>query len=390
MKHVAFLIPTVDRIGGAEQQVISLAGGLSQRGWKVSVIALSGTGGDARDHFRSANIGFLSLEMRKGLADPRGWIRLCRWITMNRPDVIHAHLPHAAVLARWSRTVSPVRSLVDTIHSPSTGGKARKLGYRMSRALPDVVTAVSRAAAEPWLASRALNEENLTIISNGVDIDRFRPDDEVHTVMRHELKIGSDEFLWLAVGRLDPVKDHATLLRAFLMLPDNARLIIVGDGPLRNNLNSLLNHLGLHNRARLVGFEPDVRPLLRAADGFVLCSRWEGMPIALLEASACALPSVITDIAGTSEVLPDLPAHFSVRVGDSEALASSMRYMMSLPKAELHELGRLARDSVIKTFSLDAVVDRWEALYEELLEANPHPRRFGRASLSQGRTFQLQ
>lgn len=389
MRHVAFLIPTIDRIGGAEQQVISLAVGLSHRGSKVNVIALSGAGGDAADHLRCANIDFLSLGMRKGLVDPRGWVRLCRWVRTNRPEVVHAHLPHAALLARWSRIVSPVRALVDTIHSPSTGGKARKLGYRISSALPDVVTAVSCAAAGPWLASRSLIEENLAIISNGIDTARFRPDEEVRTAMRNELEL-SDEFLWIAVGRLDPVKDHATLLHAFRTLPPNARLIIAGDGPLRNHLKSLLNHLGLHNRARLIGFEPDVYRLLQAADGFVLCSRWEGMPIALLEASACELPSVVTDIEAAREVLQDLTANFSVRVGDSVALASSMRNMMSLSTSKRSEIGRSARDSVISRFSLDAALDQWEALYDDVLATNLHPRRFGRASPSQGRTFQLQ
>ena len=389
MKHVAFLIPTIDLIGGAEQQVISLAVGIAHRGWKVSVIALSGTGGDAANHLRDANIEFWSLGMRKGLADPRGWSRLFLWLRMNGPEVLHAHLPHAALLARWSRMVSPVRAMVDTIHSPSTGGRSRKLGYRGSRAMPDVVTAVSRATAEPWLASRALNEENLAVIPNGVDIDRFRPDDEVRAAIREQLKLG-DEFLWLAVGRLVPVKDHATLLRAFRILPENARLIIAGGGSLRNHLNSLVNHFGLPNRVRLIGFEPDLRPLLRAADGFVLSSRWEGMPIALLEASACGLPSVVTDIAGAREVLPDLPADFLVRAGDSNALATSMKYMMRLSASERRERGQCARETVVGRFSIDAVLDQWEALYNKVLEANPHPRRYGRASLPPGKTFQLQ
>src|SRR5579862_758396 len=103
MTHVAYLLPKIDRIGGAERQVILLATGLKKRGWKVSVICLSGIGGDAREQLNSAGVDFLSLEMRKGLVDPRGWIRLRRWMREGRPDVVHAHLPHAALMARWSR-----------------------------------------------------------------------------------------------------------------------------------------------------------------------------------------------------------------------------------------------------------------------------------------------
>ena len=132
---------------------------------------------------------------------------------------------------------------------------------------------------------RRLKEENLAIIPNGVDIHRLRRNDNVRAAMRRELQLG-DEFLWLAVGRLDPVKDHATLLRAFSTLPNNVRLIVAGDGPLRNDLNALADDLGVRSRVRFLGFEPDVLRWLRAADGFVLCSRWEGLPISLLESSA--------------------------------------------------------------------------------------------------------
>ena len=76
----------------------------------------------------------------------------------NCPDIVHAHLPHASLLARWSRLAAPVRVVIDTIHSPATGGVLRWLGYPHSTALPDVVTAVSRAAADPWLSSGMVNE----------------------------------------------------------------------------------------------------------------------------------------------------------------------------------------------------------------------------------------
>jgi len=94
MSHVALIVPGLDRIGGAERQVILLAGGLVKRGWRVSVVALSGTGGNAAAELVSAGVDFLSLEMRKGLADPRGWIRFHRWLKQEQPDVVHAHLPH--------------------------------------------------------------------------------------------------------------------------------------------------------------------------------------------------------------------------------------------------------------------------------------------------------
>ncbi|MGA8739823.1 MAG: glycosyltransferase [Terracidiphilus sp.] len=389
MKHLAYLIPTLDRIGGAEQQLILLASGLAKRGWRVSVLTLSGTGGAAKERLQSADIHFSSLHMRKGLADPRGWMQLNRWIMLNRPDVVHAHLPHASLLARWSRIAAPVRVLVDTIHSPATGGLARRFGYRITAALPDAVTAVSRAASEAWLTSEMVHEEKLFIVPNGVDLDHWKSNRKARDAMRQELRL-SDKFLWLAVGRLDAVKDHATLLRAFSKLPSSARLVIAGEGPLKSQLNALVKTLALGDRVFFPGFQIDVLRWMRAADGFVLSSRWEGLPIALLEACACELPAVITDIPGAREVLTDEQCPPVDAIGDADSLAACMNALMCLRETDRSELGRRMRQSVVERFSLGAVLNRWEELYGMLLERNSQPSRFGRAGWVLDRTFQLQ
>src|ERR1035438_2747936 len=103
MSHVALVISGLDRIGGAERQVMLLAKGLRRRDWRVSVVALSSVGSRAAAELNAAGVEFLCLEMRKGLADPRGWIRYNRWLNREKPQVVHTHLAHAAWLARWSR-----------------------------------------------------------------------------------------------------------------------------------------------------------------------------------------------------------------------------------------------------------------------------------------------
>ena len=136
MSHAAIAIPGLDRIGGAERQAMLLAKGLRRRGWRVSVVALSGSGGAAATELRDAGVAFMSLEMRKGLADPRGWIRFNRWLWRERPDVLHAHLPHAAWLARWSRLAAPVPVVIDTLHSSHTGELGRVSATAAAAGLP--------------------------------------------------------------------------------------------------------------------------------------------------------------------------------------------------------------------------------------------------------------
>ncbi len=387
MNHVAYLIPTLDRIGGAEQQVILLATGLAKRGWSVSVIALSGSGADAARKLNSKGVAFHSLGMRKGLVDPRGWIRLHRWIARNSPDIVHAHLPHASLMARWSRFFSPVRVVVDTIHSPATGSLARHVGYRLSNRMPDAVTAVSQSAAGPWLQARLIVRGNLTIVPNGVDTDLWKRDEVVRTLKRRDLGL-SDQFLWITVGRLDPVKNQATLLRAFARIAPNANLVIAGEGRLRDNLRGLALELRLRDRASFPGFQSDIHKWIQAADGFVLCSSWEGLPMSLLEAGACELPAVITDIPGSREVLQDSHYGAPVPVEDAEALAAAMSAAMLLPEEERRKLGRLTRASICATFGLEAVLNQWEYLYHTLLEKNPRPLRFGMPASDLDKTLQ--
>jgi glycosyltransferase involved in cell wall biosynthesis len=376
MNHVAFLIPTLDRISGAERQVILLAGSLVKRQWRVSVIALSGTGGDTAGELHNAGATFMSLGMRKGLADPRGWFRFNRWLNRQRPDIVHAHLPHAAWLARLSRPAAPTRVLLDSIHSSFTGSFGRKLGYRLTKWLPDAVTCVSPSAALPWRSSEMVLAQNLTVIPNGVDTKLWKPDRAVRKKMRDILGL-RDEFLWFAAGRLDPVKDYPTLLRAMIRLPRSARLVIAGSGPLEMELRHLASDLSLDERVSFLGFVPDVLPWMQAADGFVLTSRWEGLPIALLEASSCALPAVATNVPGITDVITDSQNGILVRECDSRDLADAMARLMQMPPAARNSLGESARQAVIQRFSLEPVLDRWEELYLELLIRSPRPRRRG-------------
>jgi len=388
--HVAFLLPTIDRIGGAERQVLLLAQGLADRNWKVSVIALSGTGGNSAAQLRSHGIAFCSLRMRKGLADPRGWLRLYRWLRRHQPSILHTHLPHAALMARFSRLIAPIRVLVETIHSPAIGSLSRRVAYRFSASQTDAIAGVSCAAAEPWLAARMLNDASLTIIPNGIDLNHWKRDPELRHATRKNLSLG-DEFVWLAIGRLDPVKDHATLLRAFAKAPGKARLFIAGTGSLESALRSQAALLGIENNVHFLGFQSDVLSWMQAADGYVLSSRWEGLPMAFLEASACELPAVFTDIPAMREFFRDRYDRPVIPVGDSDALAAAMNAMMGLPDDERRKLGTAARELLTRRFSLASVLDQWENAYRLLLAAKPHPTRSGiAASVLRGSTLQLQ
>jgi len=367
MSHAAIAIPGLDRIGGTERQAMLLAKGLRRRGWHVSVVALSGSGGAAAAELRDCGVAYTSLEMRKGLADPRGWIRFHRWLWREEPDVLHAHLPHAAWLCRWSRLAAPVPVVIDTLHSSCTGKSGRHIGYACSRWLPNHVTAVSRATAVSHLAAGMVRAEQLSILANGIEVEAWEPNVNARREARRLLGL-TDEFLWLAVGRLETVKDYPTLLRALAYAPEKARLLILGTGPLEAELVGLAKKLGLERRVCLLGFEPNVMRWMQAADGFVLSSRYEGLPMVLLEAGACGVPAVATDVPGTREVVVDGVNGWLARAGDSQSLCQAMAGLMRMPLEERYVMGECARRRVIEDFGMETVLNRWERLYEALLD----------------------
>jgi glycosyltransferase involved in cell wall biosynthesis len=364
LNHLALLIPGLEQMGGAERQLLLLAHGFRRRNVRVSIVALTGTAGDCGTELAQAGIGFYSLQMRKGVADPRGWLRLDGWLRRERPDVLHAHLSHATWMARWSRLLHPHLAVVDTLHSSWTGKLSRRIGYRLSDWLAVTVTAVSVPVAEAHSAAGLVNPLKLSVVPNGVDTVVLRPDAYVRAAVRQELGVGS-EFLWLAAGRLVAVKDYPTLLEAMEQLPEDARLVVAGDGPLAAMLHTLSDRLKLGERVRFLGFVPDVGRLFQAADAVVLSSLWEGMPLTLLEAGAYALPAVATRVPGLSQMLVPGETGLLAEAGNPAALAATMSRLMRTAANERLRMGRRARLKVERIYSLEAVLDRWERVYAE-------------------------
>lgn len=365
MSRITLVIPTLDRMGGAETEVVLLSKGLVRRGWKMDVVALSGEGGEAKEELTSAGVRFLSLGMRKGLADPRGWWRFHRWLRWEKPAIVHAHLPHATWLARWSRLVAPDCIVVDTIHTSAIGTKGRQLGYRWSDRLSDRVTAVSEAAADAYVRAGMVSQDRLVVLGNGIDVETWKPNSFVRRSVRERIGI-REGFLWVSVGRLERVKDFATLLHALKTLPQSARLVICGGGALEDEMRQLIVDLQIEERARLLGCVADVRKWIQAADGFVLASLCEGLPISLMEAMACGAPAVATDVAGTRELIVAGVTGLLAPAKDAKRLAGAMMQLMQMSQEERAAMAEHARQFVCDRYDLERVLDQWAALYEQL------------------------
>jgi glycosyltransferase involved in cell wall biosynthesis len=356
-------------MGGADQQLLSAAQGMRSRGHEVLIVSLTALGPMGLQA-RSAGIPTESLEMRRGFPDPRGLMRLVRIVGAWKPDIVHTHMVHANLMARALRLFVPIPALVSTIHNIYEGGRLRMAAYRLTNRLVDQMTIVSQAAADRFIAEGIVPRELLRVVPNGVDTDRFSdvPSGTREVVRR---SVGLDrEFVWLAIGRFEIAKDYPNMLRGFVAVRERypqAVLLLVGRGSLQPETEKLVNALGLGSGVRFLGVRRDVPEIMSAADGYLMSSAWEGMPIVLLEAAAAGLPIVATAVGGNQEVVRDEESGFLVPPRDPEALARGMLRLMGLSEAERRLWGERGRDYVRSHFGLGQVVMRWEAVYREVL-----------------------
>ncbi len=353
-------------VGGTERLVVGLAQRMAARGHAVALVVLRPREPDGF----STNLDGLHLNMDGSAASLLlGLGREMSFLRRFRPDLIHSHNFHGNMLGRAFKLIDRRAALVSTIHNVYEGGWLRMLAYRLSDPLADRVTAVSEAVAERYVGLKAVSRSKCAVVTNGIETGEFVPDAERRHFMREEMGVG-EEFVWLAVGRNSVAKDHANLMQAFGQvwreLPQS-QLWIAGGAPegSKKAYSAISMSHGALEHVRRLGLRRDIPALLDAADGFVLSSAWEGMPLAVGEAMAMEKPVVATDVGGVRELVGDAGA--IVPAKDSNALAEAMMAMMRRPAGARAELGRAARERICSQFSMDRKADEWEALYRSVL-----------------------
>lgn len=366
-RSVAYLL-TSSGSGGAEKQVHDLALAMKARGWEVLAISMLPVE-FAFDGLEAAGIRVFTLGMRAGVPDPRGLWRLRTILRHHRPAVLHAHMVHANLLARLSRLLVRTPVVISTIHSQYQGARWRYMAYRITDRLSDLTTAVSQVAADDAVQAGVAAAGRILTVPNGVVIQSAVRDLATRDRLREALGLGHD-FTWLTASRLTEAKDFPNMVSAFqrvLAQREATRLLIAGSGPLQEELEGLRSEPASRGRITLLGQRPDVSELMQAADGFVMSSAWEGLPVALLEAGASQLPIVATNAGGTRDTVVEGVSGYVVPTRDPRALADAMLHVMALSPGERAAMGKAGLQHAAATFDLDRVAARWDAIYRDLL-----------------------
>jgi glycosyltransferase involved in cell wall biosynthesis len=369
MAVVVHLITGLEN-GGAEHMLARLVTGLDRDRYRSIVVSMTGPG-VVGPLLANAGIELHTLEMRRGAADLRGPTRVAAMLREVQADILQTWLYHADLLGTVARLLAPPSVLFWNVQCAESIDAAivRRLLVWFS-AWPDAVVVNSLAGKRfhERLGYRARRWEH---IPNGCDTNVFRFDAEARPALRRELGIPDDAVALGLAARFHPMKDHGNFLAAAARLaairPDTV-FVLVGPevDPSNRALGETIAAHGMTEQVRLLGERDDMTRLYSALDIATLSSAFgEGCPNVLGEAMSCGVPCVATDCGDAAEILG--PTGIVVPPRDPDALAAAWSRLISLGPESRQALGAKARDRIIGSYDLPAVVDRYDALYSGFL-----------------------
>ena len=363
--RIAQIIPSL-RVGGLEKVVLRLVESLGDP--IEHLVVTPSIDGPLRQHFpRSVRVVPMA---EHHPSDRWNALRMARLFRAFRPDIVHTR-NWTCIDAVIGARLAGVPVVIHGEHGRDASDPQGRnpLRRRVRRLLAPLVTefvTVSRDLAR-WLTEDVgIPARKVTHICNGVDTDRFLPGDR--DAARRAIGVPNGLAVVGTVGRLDPVKDHMGLIRAFAegVAYRAAILVIAGDGPTRPELAELVRTLGVEDRVRLLGERADIPLVLRALDLFVLPSVGEGISNAILEAMATGLPVVATQVGGNGELVSDGLTGRLIEPRSTAALAQAIRQYLDDPVlGKMH--GRAARDRAERDFSLERMLAGYADLYRRCL-----------------------
>jgi glycosyltransferase involved in cell wall biosynthesis len=292
--------------------------------------------------------------------DALALMRLVALIRREKPCVVHAHTSKAGVLGRVAArlTRTPV---IFTAHTWSFDEGVPHLRKRIAvpieritAALGGKIITVADSNTQEALRHSITTGRNLIRIWNGVPDSRLRAS-----------PASRDRVTLITVARMVPQKDHALLLRSLVGVRGNWCLQMVGDGPLRGELQLLAEQLQLGERLQFLGERKDVAELLSQADVFVLASKWEGLPVSILEAMRAGLPVVATDVGGVREAVQEDVTGLLSKAHDEQGLRDRIQSLMTLPSLMV-QMGRAGRRRYEEHFRIETMVDKTVELYQQI------------------------
>jgi len=357
-------------LGGLENGIINLVNNMDDFKFENTICCLT-QGGDFEKRLNK-NIKVSKMFKKPG-NDWQLYIKLIKYLKEIKPTIVHTRNwvgMDGIIAAKMARVPIIIHGehgfeIADLISQNRKRKFIRKL---VLSTMVDKIVTVSKNLKNRLINEIKIKPEKIIHIPNGVDTNKFNIYRKEFT--RKKFGFKKEDFIIGIVARLDPIKNHKTLFFTFKEIVKNypqAKLIIVGDGPLREELKEKSYQLGINNKAIFMGERNDVPEILKTFDIFVLPSLNEGMSNTILETMATGIPVIASNVGGNPELVIDGETGFLFPTNDVESLVQKIKTYILYPELK-QKHGYNARKRVEEKFSLDQMVRRYEELYLELVE----------------------
>ncbi len=369
MTHRLYNVLLVDlahAFGGAEVRVLTQARALKERGITCRIAALQ----DSPLHERAEAERLPCEIIDSGRGSPALLLALRDLILRHNYAVVDAHNVQSIFWAHWAAALAGAPGRVATLHSdfgreyPGPKGWFYEGVLRLNQIVAREYITVTEVLQEKMV--RRGYADRSTLIYNAVPVPELAQQD-VDPAPRRAWGFSPDDFVLAIVARLKPVKGHRYLVEAVASLADlpQVKLLIVGDGPLRAELEAQAQALGIAQRVHFTGFVQDVPAILRGVDALCMASLSEALPYVVLEAAASARPMLVTGVGGMATLLTDKETARVVPAQDALALAEGIRWLVAHPP-EAARMGLAAYALVKQQFSVETMIDQILAVYDRV------------------------
>jgi len=364
-------------VGGLENGIVNLINGMNPAFCRHMVVSLTECNEAFCSRIQRSDVIFLSLHKGSGHGY-KIYPLLYNIFREYRPTILHTRNLAAleTVIPAFVARV-PIRIHGEHGWDTNDPGGTNPHYSRIRRLYKPFVhhfVALSKQIACYLEQKVRINPKSLTRICNGVDILHFYPNNVKRAILEDSPFNDPNLVIMGTIGRLQAVKDQVALVRAFAEARcrygekiEKLRLIIVGEGPLREQIEKDITIHGLGDHVWLTGERADVPAVMRAFDFFVLPSRAEGISNTILEAMASGLAVVATDVGGNAELVIEEQTGTLIPVGDQTAMASAIM-RLATDASQRHQQGKNARVRIETNFSLDGMIERYSQLYKALID----------------------
>ena len=296
--------------------------------------------------------------------------KLVRFLKEQKVDIIHCQTHKTTIYGTLAAIMAHTPVVLSHVHglNRSRGLRRKLVNLLLFRRVNRIIPVADKVKDDVLRSNWLLPEDKLFVLENSVDYERFANVPAGRQEIRTELGLPLNAFVYGTIARFGPYKGHNFLIEAFKKVKgrlSSAHLLLVGEGPLKEQLKGNVAVTGLCQSIYFLGYRNDIPRLLGALDCFVLPSIGsEGMPRVILEAMATGVPCIATDVGGNSEIINSKDVGVLVRPNDSSALAEAMISIANMPEQEIINLVEKAKDRIHRLYSHDVVREKLENIYE--------------------------